>query len=125
MVVGGLLVLLGLGFLWYASQSQSTEGVAHVKASSQPVALIQITPTGFVPNTISVVHGTKVIWVNQDVLPHRVAADPYPTHSQLPALYAPKALGQKETYSFTFTKSRTVQYHDDLQPMWQGVIVVK
>jgi plastocyanin len=89
-----------------------------------PIAVIEVTHDGFVPATLHVVPGTKVVWVNSDVAPHRIAADPYPSHSELPALVAPKALGQKQTYSFTFTKARTVHYHDELNPTLEASITV-
>ena len=89
-----------------------------------PVAVIEITPTGFSPSTIKVNVGTKVVWVNYDQAPHQVAADPYPSHSELPALVAPKALGYKQTYSFIFTKPRTIHFYDELNPTWQGSVEV-
>jgi plastocyanin len=89
-----------------------------------PIAVIEINNSGFVPSTIQVKPGTKVVWVNKDVAPHQIAADPYPTHETLPALVAPKAMGQNQTYSFVFTKTRTVNYHDELNPTWGGTITV-
>ncbi len=89
-----------------------------------PIATVEITANGFIPSTLKVQVGTKVIWVNYDQAPHQIAADPYPTHSDLPALIAPKALGYKQTYSFIFTKARTIYYYDEINPTWQGSIVV-
>ncbi len=47
--------------------------------AAAPVAVVQITSSGFVPSTIEVKAGTKVVWVNYDQLPHQIAADPYPS----------------------------------------------
>lgn len=94
-----------------------------VKAA--PVAVIEITPTGFIPSTLEVNTGTKVVWVNYDQLPHQVAADPYPSHSELPALVAPKALGYKQTYSFIFTRTGTIHFYDELNPTWQGTVEIE
>jgi plastocyanin len=89
-----------------------------------PIAVIEITTSGFIPSTLQVNAGTKVVWVNYDQLPHQIAADPYPSHSELPALVAPKALGYKQTYSFIFTKVRTIHFYDELNPTWQGTVEV-
>src|SRR5579863_1999349 len=50
-----------------------------------PIAVIEITNSGFIPSTLQVNAGTKVVWVNYDQAPHQIAADPYPTHTELPA----------------------------------------
>jgi plastocyanin len=123
LLAGALLLVVALVIVLTGKSAPST---ATQKAPA-PIAVVEITPDGFVPTTISITKGTKVVWVNQDVMPHLIAADPYPTHKQLPALLAPKALGNKQTYSFTFTKAKTVNYHDELNPTaaWEGVVVVK
>jgi len=89
------------------------------------VAVIEITPTGFVPSTLNVQPNTNVVWINEDVNPHLPAADPYPTHASLPSLVAPRALGQKETYTFKVSKPETIHYHDDVNPTLAGTIVVE
>jgi plastocyanin len=88
-------------------------------------ATVQITSKGFVPATLSVKQGTKVVWVNQDAKPHQVAADPYPDHSSLPGLFTPNPLASEETYSYTFTTAGSWTYHDQLHPTVGGVVVVK
>ena len=98
---------------------------ATASTKSPTTAVIEITPSGFLPQTIAVNPNTQVVWVNEDVMPHLPAADPYPSHKQLPQLVAPRALGQKETYSFTFTKAGTIHYHDDLEPTIVGVVRVR
>lgn len=121
MLMGAAVLVFSLVFwvaYWFAPS-------AVPPARQYPVAVVQITPQGFSPQSLSVAPGTKVVWVNTDSRPHLVAADPYPTHAELPALVAPRALGQRETYSFIFTKPRTVHYHDDLNPTLGGVIIVR
>lgn len=121
--VGFVLLVVAL----IVALSNHSRTVQPVIKPTPPIAVVEITPNGFVPSTLHVSKGTKVIWVNNDNLPHRIAADPYPTHTSLPALFAPQALGNKQTYSFIFTKPKTVNYHDDLNPTaaWEGVIIVK
>ncbi len=99
------LLLLASALVVSLSSKQPAVNVP-VSQASGPTALVTITPDGFVPSTLSVTTGTKVVWLNQDVMPHRIAANPYPTRSDLPELYAPKALGEKQTYSFTFYQTQ-------------------
>src|ERR1019366_2565212 len=98
------VIVIALGVFLLAHALFPTTSV--VKAA--PIAVIEITASGFIPTTLQVNAGTKVVWVNYDQLPHQIAADPYPSHSELPALVAPKALGYKQTYSFIFTKPGTI-----------------
>lgn len=120
----GLLVLIGLVWLgvavWHKPPAKPAGSLG-----PPATAVVEITPTGFLPQTIAVSPNTEVIWVNEDVMPHLPAADPYPSHSELPNLVAPRALGQQETYSFLFTKKGTVHYHDDLRPTLTGVVEVR
>jgi len=120
-----IVVALGLWLLNIRTNNTVTSNTSKTAGAIPKIAVVDITKSGFVPSTLSISVDTRVIWVNEDVAPHLPAADPYPTHSQLPSLVAPRALGQKETYSFLFTKAGTVQYHDDLNPTLTGTIVIK
>lgn len=118
-----IIVVAGGLMLWQPWQQQTPQKAAAPKPPT--VAVIEITPTGFVPSTLTVPANAKVVWVNEDAMPHLPAADPYPSHSSLPNMVAPRALGQKETYSFLFTKAQTIHYHDDLNPTEVGTVVVR
>lgn len=94
------------------------------KPSGPPrAAAVTITTQGFVPATLTVKANTKVTWSNQDTVSHKVGANPYPSHASLPSLVS-KTLTQGQSYSYTFTKSGTVYYHDDLHPTLNASIVV-
>jgi len=124
LVVG--LVIIGTVLGIWLHHGHNTTNTGKSKGTSSPTtAVIEITPSGFLPSTIAVSPNTNVVWVNEDVMPHLPAADPYPTHAELPALVASRALGQKETYTFLFTKKETVHYHDDLSPTMTGTVEVR
>lgn len=132
LILSGLLVvlvLLGIGLFGLGLMSHSTTKhtttVSQGQAPAAAVTVVQITPSGFLPDTIAVNANTKVVWVNEDVMPHLPAADPYPSHTSLPNFVAPRALGQRETYSYLFTKSETIHYHDDLNPTVTGTVEVR
>jgi plastocyanin len=119
-----VLIVVGAVLLVHHDNGKS-KGSSHGGKTPPTMAAIEITPNGFMPATLSISPNTDVVWINEDAAPHLPAADPYPTHRSLPALVAPRALGQKETYSFLFTKSGTVHYHDDIHPTWTGTVVVR
>jgi|SRR5579872_1896462 len=124
--LGILLMVVAAGILLFSKSPSNTPQSPNPTSSNvKHHAVIQITASGFVPSTLKVQSNTEVTWVNEDTAPHLVAADPYPTHSDLPSLVSPKALGNKESYTYLFTKPRTIHYHDDLHPLLSGSIVVK
>jgi len=88
-------------------------------------ARVSITKAGFTPSTIQIEKGVQVTWTNNDSSPHRVASDPYPTHTSLPALDS-EILAPKESFSFIFEKMGTFTYHDHLKPLKiRGTVIVK
>jgi plastocyanin len=115
-------------------------------------ARVSVTRNGFVPEVITVVKGTKVIWVNNDDDEyHVIASNPYPTDDKLPQLHsvdlnvseeyvgseseghddhkghvksADEESEKVSAYSYTFNSSGTFGYHDDLHPTLNGTIIV-
>ena len=85
---------------------------------------IAITNNAFNPATLTINKGDTVIWTNNDTVPHHIASDPHPTHTSLPGLES-NNFGKTQTYSFTFTKVGTWGYHDHLNPMIKGTVVVR
>lgn len=128
-LVGLLVVLVIAGGIWLLadhSSTSSTMATSKTKALPPPAtAVIEITSAGFIPSTLAIHADTKVVWVNEDVMPHLPAAGPYPTRADMPNLVAPRALGDKETYSFLFTKTGTIQYDDNLNPSLTGTIEIR
>ncbi|HEV2402593.1 MAG TPA: hypothetical protein VGS08_00130 [Candidatus Saccharimonadales bacterium] len=126
-IIAGLIIVIAVivWTSWLAAYHQSATSQRTVTSTPPTVAVIEITPSGFLPRTIAVNTNTEVIWVNEDAMPHKPAADPYPTHRNLPSLVAPSPLGQKETYSFLFTRQGVVAYHDDLDPTLTGTVEIR
>lgn len=86
---------------------------------------VLISEDGFEPSTLTIQKGTAVIWRNDDTESHRVAANPFPTHSDLPELDSGNNIPPGGDYSFTFDKSGTFNYHDELAPHNNATIVVR
>lgn len=123
--LGFALLIIAIIILFSTRNRTQSSANASTSLGQKHIAVIQITTSGFIPSTIKIKPNTEVTWVNEDTAPHIVASDPYPTHTDLPSLVSPKALGNKETYTYLFTKPNTIHYHDDLHPLLSGLIQVK
>jgi plastocyanin len=87
--------------------------VASEKVST---TLISITGSGFIPKTVKIKTGDTVTWTNTDSAPHQIASDPHPTHTAVPGLLG-DPIDKNETFSFTYEKTGTFTYHDELNPL--------
>ncbi len=93
---------------------------------TKPVPItVQITSKGFNPSSLDIKKGTVVEWINSDTSPHRIAANPYPTHSDLPNLDSKSNLGPSSNYSYHFNQSGTFEYHDELNPSINASVKVE
>lgn len=85
-------------------------------AEAAPSATVEITATGFEPQTIKISKGQSITWINKDASPHQVASDPYPSNDALPSLNSDEPLAEGESYSSTFEETGTFTYHDNVNP---------
>ncbi len=97
------------------------ERVMLMTASAQSENQITITNNKFEPQTITVVEGTTVTWVNKDGL-HTVTADG--------GAFASKALNAGDNFSHQFAKAGKYPYHCTLHGgkggrNMSGTVVVK
>lgn len=93
-------------------------------ATSPRTAKVLITAKGFVPAALTVKKGDTVTWKNNDQSAHRVASNPHPEHTDLKGLFS-GVLNENDTYSFTYDKVGTFNYHDELNPATNGSVIVK
>ncbi|HEY7662188.1 MAG TPA: cupredoxin family copper-binding protein [Xanthobacteraceae bacterium] len=71
----------------------------------------------FSPQRLTVKAGTTVTWINEDDIPHTVAAST--------KAFKSKALDTDDKFSFTFTTPGTYEYFCSLHPHMTGTIVVE
>jgi len=113
-----------VGFLYFNKQKAEP---ASSKANTQVVAVasVSITKDGFVPATIQIKKGSQVTWTNNDTNLHQVVTDSHPAHTNLKGLDSdPLAAG--ESFTFTFEKTGTFSYHDEMNPLnIKGTVIVK
>ena len=125
LIIAFVVVVAALvGFLYLNKQKAEP---ASPKATPQvvTVASVSITKNGFVPATIQIKKGSQVTWTNNDTSPHQVITDPHPSHTNLKGLDSdPLAAG--ESFTFTFEKTGTYGYHDEMNPLIiKGTVIVK
>lgn len=89
-------------------------------------ATVTISANGFTPQTIKIKKGQTIEWINDDSNSHQIASDPFPDHSTLPDLFVESPLGKGESFSYTFEKTGTFTYHDQLKPAaFKGTVIVE
>lgn len=88
-------------------------------------AKVAITAGGtFAPATLTVKKGTKVTWTNEGNRPVWPASAPHPVHTDYPGFDAGTDLRKGDSWSFTFDKVGSWNYHNHLLPSTTGTIVV-
>lgn len=87
--------------------------------------IIQMTDSGFAPSTLTIRAGKTVEFVNKSSMSHWPASAVHPTHQVCPGFDSLRGLGLNETYSFTFTVTKTCPFHDHLNPTLHGSIIVQ
>lgn len=88
-----------------------------VAAPTSSNVSISIKDFAFNPNTLNIKTGTKVTWTNNDSVPHTINSDSG-------SLLKSGTIAQGQSWSFTFSKTGTADYHCSIHPMMKGQIVV-
>ncbi|MEM4296531.1 MAG: cupredoxin domain-containing protein [Candidatus Anstonellales archaeon] len=134
-----LFLILMLIFLYGCYQSTSPsnteikEELANINKSNESINVINITSSGFIPDTIKIKKGQAVKFVNVDTNKHWPASDVHPTHNVYPEkggcigskFDACKPLQKDESFIFVFNEIGTWDYHDHLNPGLKGKIIVE
>jgi amicyanin len=80
-------------------------------------AEVKIDNFTFAPQSVTVKAGTTITWINEDDIPHTVAATG--------KAFKSKVLDTDDKFSFTFTTAGTYEYFCSLHPHMTGTIVVE
>ena len=90
---------------------------------------ITITSAGVSPRTITIRVGESVAFVNRDSIPHEIASNPHPEHTDCPPINELGTIGAGQTRTTgVFTAPRTCGFHDhifDTNTALQGTIVIQ
>lgn len=90
---------------------------------------ITIGPAGVSPKQLEITVGSRVIFTNNDTVPHEMSSDPHPTHEICPPINEVSALAPGTSrQTGVFGTARTCGYHDHGQSentALQGTIVIR
>src|SRR5712675_1963238 len=90
---------------------------AMAESAAPAVTEVKIDNFTFAPQRMVIKAGTTVTWINEDDIPHTVAATDKSFRS--------KVLDTDDKYSFTFTTAGVFEYFCSLHPHMTGTIVVE
>ena len=123
--------VVGLGACGGSSSSTGSSGPSTTPSTTLAPGgpTITITSAGVSPKQIEIAVGSRVVFVNNDSVPHEMSSDPHPTHEQCPPVNEVSALppGQSRQTG-VFNTPRTCGYHDHGQSTntsLQGTIVIR
>ena len=102
------------------NQSNTNSSTTNSNQSVASTGAVTIENMMFTPSQITVAKGGTVTWTNNDSVPHTVTDD-------LSNAGGPASgdIQPGKTYSFTFDKTGSFQYHCTIHPSMRGTIVVK
>ena len=87
------------------------------EAKAETAPSVHIDNFTFTPQEITIARGTTLTWVNDDDIPHAIAATNKAFRS--------KAMDTEQKFSFTFTEPGIYEYFCSLHPHMQGKVIVK
>lgn len=105
------------------NENQNTTPTA-VETNKTESASVDVTSSGFVPQTITIKAGKRVVWNNKSGGPVTVNSDSHPTHLLFPFLN----LGEFDdgsSVSVVFEKAGKYTYHNHLNPSQTGTVTVE
>ena len=105
------------------SQSQQT-ATSPTQVGKQNEAIVTANASGFVPQTLTIKAGTKVVWMNKSGDVVTVNSAVHPTHLVYPPLNLGE-FGDRSSVQLGFDKPGTYSYHNHLNPSKTGTIVVE
>ena len=102
-------------WLMASSNHRHSEAVVLAPPVASPAPnIVHITATGFSPASITIKTRQTIEWINDDQAVHQViavSAAPYISASSLDQPNSPR-LAPSQHYSYTFTHTQSVAYHD-------------
>lgn len=102
------------------NQTSKTKITSSSSFVNRAPAIVLISPTGFVPQTIEIRQGQGVVWTNQDKITHNVSSD-----DPEPLFNSKQDIKPGTTFSYIFDKVGIYSYHDNTNSKFFGIIRVK
>ena len=104
--------------------TEEQTGAGGTKGGLATEATVTYTDAGYSPKSLTVKAGTSVTFKNDSAGGMWTASAMHPTHKVLPGFDALKSVMRGGTYTYTFTKVGTWQFHNHVKPSDTGTVVV-
>ena len=104
--------------------SSLTTGIAPISPATT-TRVIKYTDDGFVPKTVTIFHGEVVEFVNQSDQFFWPASNIHPTHEIYSEFDPEQPILPGESWSFIFSRVGEWRYHNHLDPVQTGRVVVE
>lgn len=114
-----LCILFGIWFFLDQSNPQST--LVPIGKTYE----IALTPEGFSSGEVTLKHGDAVKFTAATGNPFWPASDLHPTHGIYPEFDAQEPIEPDKSWTFQFLKTGRWKFHDHLQPISRGVVIVQ
>lgn len=123
-LISGLLfiILIAVGF---SIAKGKTEVPANLTNAQKKTHLVTLKNSGFSPNEIIINKGDGVKFVSDLGKAFWPASNLHPTHTIYPEFDPQKTVEADQSWIFAFTKVGEWKYHDHLNPLYKGKIIVK
>jgi len=109
-----LAALGGISILIYHRQSEVSRSFT-----------ISLTNHGFLPKTLQIGRGEKLVFKNYDDKDRWPASNWHPTHDLYPEFDPQRALSPGQEWAFQFDKTGAWGFHDHLYPQFTGMVIVR
>ena len=93
-------------------------GAAPLAVAAPPVHAVRIEGMRFVPETLTVHRGERIVWTNKDPVPHTVTA-------MTPRAFDSRALAPNASWSYVAGKPGKYPYHCTSHPAMVGTLIVQ
>lgn len=122
-----IVVVITAVFITACSGGSDYEIEPPIELSVNQDGVYEITYTdrGYQPEYAKVPVGATVRIVNKSSMEFWPASDPHPVHTDFPQFDPQKALPVGGTYDFKFEKGGIYGFHDHLNHIWIGALVVE
>lgn len=123
-----LIVCVGGLLTWYFTKEKPIGTNTNISNAAQviipPKNTVWIVDGNFTPAVVTVAVGDKITWVNKDIYKRKIASDVNAGTDPMPSLTSSE-MSEGDSFSFSFTNKGEWIYHDTLNPIKKGKIIVQ
>jgi hypothetical protein len=125
LLIFGLVALISLAGIYFLNQPKSSQISTQPNIPVGQTHTVVLTENGFQPSEIEIKVGDIVEFKASINEPFWPASDLHPTHGIYPEFDPTEPIEPSDSWPFQFLKNGRWKFHDHLQPIFRGVVIVK